>query len=70
MSDNPFVATSQWAAREFLDERRGRTVSQLAGWNIGRTIGVRAQTGTDIFHVGLAVGAVAVGAAIYKAIRK
>jgi hypothetical protein len=70
MSANPFVDASRWAAREFLEERRGRTVSQIAGRKIGHTIGVDTQTGTDIFHAGLAVGAVAIGAAIYKAVTR
>lgn len=57
--ENALIAFDRDVAEALFGRRRGRpTISRRAGAAIGRTIGVSSNTGTDIFHFGLFVGAI------------
>jgi hypothetical protein len=57
---NPIVKLNKDIAEGLFGHRPGRpTISRRAGGHIGRALGIDATTGTDLFHVGLVVGALA-----------
>ncbi|MFA4844940.1 MAG: hypothetical protein WC654_00050 [Patescibacteria group bacterium] len=51
-----FIAFDRAVAGWFLGERRGRTVSQVAGASVGRALDISARAGTILFHVALVGG--------------
>ncbi|MCA9494607.1 MAG: hypothetical protein KC621_31985 [Myxococcales bacterium] len=46
------------AAREFLGETKGRTISAVVGDGLDHTLGLRRGVGKDLFHGALFVGGV------------
>lgn len=56
----PLLKLNKQIAEDVFGHQRGRpTLSRRAGRHIGRALGVHEETGTDLFHGGLVVTALA-----------
>jgi len=54
---NPVVKLNKDIAEGLFGHRRGRpTLSRRAGGHIGDALNISADTGTDLFHLALAIG--------------
>lgn len=65
-----FIRADKAFNHRILGGHWNQTVSRNAGSRLGRAFGTSTDRGTDLFHVGLAVGGAALALGIVKALSK